>query len=89
LRKRHDDNNNNDVYSPEPCAGGKIVLLLKDKTLSDYTYRRIDRDDFAITIIEGANSNNIVIWSLDFMWWFCVICFYLHPAYRMVFTPPA
>jgi len=34
-----------------------------------------NKNDFAITIFQGVNSDYIVIRSLGFMWWVSFICF--------------
>jgi hypothetical protein len=51
--------------------------------------RKENKDDFAITIIQSANSNYIVIWSVDFMWGFSAVCIYLSADYRISAPAPA
>lgn len=47
-----------------------------------------DGNDYAITIIEGVNSNNIIIWPVVGLWWFCDFRFYLNFDHWVLAYPP-
>ena len=47
------------------CGGEVLAIHIQKENIND----------FAITFIQGVNSNYIVIRSLGFMWWVSFICF--------------